>query len=159
MSAPELDELDYAILAQLQEDGRRPFKEIAQTLAVSSSTIANRYQRLLAEGYVRIYAHVDPYRVGFGSPAFIGVKVSPGKLQQAAAELARLPEADYVAIVSGRYDVDVTVSCRDHQHLLEVIAQIHAIDGVVDTQSTIILKMIKYRQASVSLIDNANRRP
>ncbi len=147
-----LDSLDIAILTHLQEDGRKSFKDIAEEQGVSSSTITNRYNRLVNEGYLRIFAHIDPYRVGFKTPAFIGVKVQAGYLEKVASKLAELTEADYVAIVSGNYDVDVTLSCKDSEHLLDVIQRIQKIKGVVDTQSTIALKIVKFNQANVSLL-------
>jgi len=128
---------------------------MAKELGVSSSTITNRYTRLVDEGYVQVLAYVDPYKVGFKTPAFVGVKIQAGYLEQVSDQVAQLYEADYVAIVAGTYDIDITLSCKDHNHLLEVIQKIHAIEGVVDTQTTVALKVVKYHQASVSILRDA----
>ena len=150
MSQHELDKLDFSILTHLQADGRMLFKDMAKDLGVSSSTITNRYTKLVDEGYVRVHAYVDPYKVGLKTPAFVGVKVKAGCLEQVSEAVVQLPESDYVAIVAGKYDIDITLSCKDRNHLLEVLQKIHAIEGVVDTQTTMTLKVVKYLQASVA---------
>lgn len=148
----DLDDLDYAILAHLQEDGRKPFTLISDDLGVSANTVKNRYSRLVDEGYLRVTGYVDPYRAGFLTHVFLSVKIEAGALDRVARRLVDLPESDYIAIVSGEYDIDVTLSCRDHEHLLDVIRRVHAIDGVIDTHTTMVLKMLKNRQASVALL-------
>jgi Lrp/AsnC family transcriptional regulator for asnA, asnC and gidA len=152
LSESNLDELDYAILSHLQDEGRKAFKDIAEALGVSSSTITNRYTRLVTEGYVGIYAYVNHIKIGFKTPAFVGIKVKAGYLESVASALSDLPEADYVAIISGQYDIDVTLSCRDHEHLLTVIETIHKIKGVADTHTNLALRMVKFKQANVSLL-------
>lgn len=49
------DELDYAILYQLQENGRQAITDIADVVDVADNTVRNRIQRLEAEGVIEGY--------------------------------------------------------------------------------------------------------
>jgi Lrp/AsnC family transcriptional regulator for asnA, asnC and gidA len=148
-----LDDLDYAILAQLQEDGRRPFTDIAEALGVTSSTIKNRYRRMVDDGILVVSGFINPYRVGFGAPVIVLVKVRPTYLQRAAEAIAEFPEVDYIAVTSGEFDLDLTVSCRDHEHLLSFVeGRLHGVEGVLETRTKMILRVVKYKQANVSML-------
>ena len=70
MSIPDsklnsLDELDFAILSHLREDGRKSFTELVNMLDVSVSTIRNRYARLVEDNVLQVYGRVKP-RAGCG---------------------------------------------------------------------------------------------
>ena len=51
-------------------------------------------------------------------PAFVALKVEVGS-GTSSEDWPGFPEADYVVIVSGDYDFDVTLSYRDHERLLK----------------------------------------
>lgn len=55
-----LDDVDEAILRELQVDGRRAYREIARTVGVSEGTVRTRVKRLREAGLLRILAFVDP---------------------------------------------------------------------------------------------------
>lgn len=149
----ELDELDYAVLKQLQADGRRPFTEIGEELSVSSGTVKNRYLRMREAGLVQVQGFIDPYRVGFRSPVIILVKAAAGQVETTAERIAEFEEVDFVAITSGDFDLDLTVSCRDHDHLLSFVNErLHLVPGVVETRTKMILKLVKVRQANVDML-------
>lgn len=152
---PELDDLDFAILTELQEDGRKPFTDIASSLNVSSSTVKNRYSRLAEQGILDVYGTINPYLVGFRTHVIMLIKVKAGYLESAAEALADFSEVDFIAITTGDYDLDLTLSCRDHEHLLEFVnKKIHAVDGVQETRSKMILRIVKSKQANSSLLRN-----
>ena len=70
---PLLDELDFAIITQLQDDGRRSYTEISKALDVSIGTVRNRINRMIQDGIVRFICRPDAHRVGFHSPANIKI--------------------------------------------------------------------------------------
>ncbi len=148
-----MDDLDRAILAHLQEDGRRPFTEIAKDLAVTEGTVRNRVSRLLQEKVLQIVGLVDPHRVGFETPALVSIAVQPQALDAVAAQLASYPEVNYLLLVAGEYDLIAQVVCRDREHLVSFITeQINRIPGVVDINTTFILRIYKAMQPDLGLI-------
>lgn len=58
MSEDEIDDIDKAILYNLQEDGRRAVTDIASDIGVSDNTVRNRMQEMEESGVISGY-HVD----------------------------------------------------------------------------------------------------
>lgn len=145
-----MDELDYEILAILQEDGRRPFTEIGKTLQVSEGTIRKRVARLTEDGIIRIIGLVDPHRVGFDAPAIIHVTVAPPHLEEAAQQIAKFPEVSYLLMVAGDYDLMVEVRCQDREHLADLLRnRLQKINGVQRTVTALVLHTYKLSEPSV----------
>lgn len=139
-----MDNLDRAIVHFLQEDARMPFTEIAKELGVVEGTIRNRVAKLLESETLRLNATIDPHKAGFSSPAFIFVTVKPGSLERVAAELAKVPEVSYLVATTGDFDLLVEVMCFSSDHLLELIMeQIHQIEDISQTRTSMILKVFK----------------
>ena len=148
-----MDDLDRAILVHLQEDGRRPFTEIAKDLDVAEGTVRNRVSRLINEKVVQIVGLVDPSRVGFETPALVSIAVQPQALDTVAERIAAYPEVSYLLLVAGEYDLIAQVICRDREHLVTFITeQINRIPGVVDINTTFILRIHKAMQPDLRLI-------
>lgn len=140
----DLDRLDRGIIAALQVDGRRAYSRIADEVGVSESVIRYRVRRLEDAGILRIVGIADPMRIGFDLMALVGVKGTAGRLDDICDQLGRLPEASYVVVTAGSFDVFVEVLCRDTAHFAEVLTErIRMIDGVVDTQSFLVLQVRK----------------
>ena len=72
------DQLNSQIIAILEEDGRTPFSEIAQTLDVSEGTIRNRVSALREANMLRIVAIADPVAREYKTDAILGIKVAAG---------------------------------------------------------------------------------
>ncbi len=155
-----MDELDYAILAHLQQDGRKPFTEIAKALHVTEGTVRNRVARLVEENVVRIIGLVDPHRTGINAPAMVGIHVHPAHLDQALEEIAAIPEVSYLLLVTGEYDLLVEVMCRDRDHLARVLKdRISKVTGVQRTWTSMILQVYKVAEQSLSHYLRASERP
>jgi Lrp/AsnC family leucine-responsive transcriptional regulator len=62
-----LDEIDIAILRELQRDAKLTTKELAEAVNLSPSPVFERLKRLESEGYILKYvAVIDPQKVGNG---------------------------------------------------------------------------------------------
>jgi Lrp/AsnC family transcriptional regulator for asnA, asnC and gidA len=140
----DLDRLDRGIIAALQIDGRRAYSRIADEVGVSESVIRYRVRRLEDAGILRIVGIADPVRIGLGLKALVGVKGTASRLDDICDELVDLPEASYVLVTAGSFDVFVEVLCRDTAHFADLLTErIRMIDGVVDTQSFLVLQVRK----------------
>ncbi|MFN8244726.1 MAG: Lrp/AsnC family transcriptional regulator [Ferruginibacter sp.] len=148
-----LDDLDFAILSCLQEDGRMSFTVIAEKLKVSIGTIRTRFNKLIEEGTINIIGRVNPEKVGFRSYAHIAVYVRPATLKEKlAGQIATLPEVSFLAMTSGDYDLEVDVMCRDNEHLVQFVNELSALEGVYQTKTTIYFKVYKYAQPDLNLL-------
>lgn len=149
-----LDELDFAILLQLQQDGRMSFTIMAEKVGASISTIRTRVTKLIEDKTIQIIGRVNPEKVGFHAYATIKIAVRPANLIEGVAnELQGFPEVSFLAITSGDFDLEVDVMCRDNNHLLEVINnRISRIEGVYQTKADMYFKVLKYAQPDLNLL-------
>lgn len=147
------DELDYKILKLLQKDGRMSFTEISKEINVAVSTIRHRYINLVEEGTLQIIGRVDPNKIGFNAYASILISVKPKSYMKTIfEELTKLPEISFLASVSGDYDIEANVMCRDMEHLNQLIGdKIHVMDGIFDTKTNMYMKIYKFAQPDLEL--------
>ena len=151
------DELDFAMLSCLQEDGRMSFTVIAEKLNVSIGTARTRFNKLMDEGIIHVIGRVDPEKVGFKSYAHIAVFVQPATLKESVAEkIATMTEVSFLASVSGDYDLEVDVMCRDNNHLMNFVNRISRIKGVNQTKTTLYFKVYKYAQPDLNLLQSGD---
>jgi Lrp/AsnC family transcriptional regulator, regulator for asnA, asnC and gidA len=141
-SPRRLDDIDRALIEALQQNGRDSFRRIASEVGVSEATIRSRYQRLCEEGTIQVTAVTNPLGLGFDAMAMVGVRTS-GPPEDAAEQIARLEEADYVVVAAGQFDLLVELVCVDRRHLLDVTNRIRALDGVSSTETFIYLELRK----------------
>ena len=140
----EVSPLDKRIIEHLQEDGRRPFTQIAAELGVSEAAVRARTNRMVDRGILQIVGVTDPLRLGFQQVAMIGIKCEANKLMQVADRLAEFPEVDYVIITAGSYDILIETVSEDNEALLRFLAErLRAIDGVRETETFVYLRMVK----------------
>ena len=139
--ARPVDDLDRRIIEALQANGRESFRRIAVRLGVSEATVRARYQRLTGEGILQVVAVTNPLGLGFDQ-ALVGVKTS-GPPDPVADAIAQWPEADYVIVTAGQFDIVVEVVAADRRELLDLTNRMRALDGVVSTETFFYLEMWK----------------
>lgn len=138
-----LDSIDARIITHLQEDGRRPYTTIARDLGVSEASVRQRVSRLLRRKVIQVVATSSPLDMGLLA-AKVDLRVAGDKLEQAAEQIAALPEVDYVAVCAGRFDLTVGGVCRDRQALHDVLVnRIRPIPGILEAEVLFLLKLLK----------------
>jgi Lrp/AsnC family transcriptional regulator for asnA, asnC and gidA len=138
-----LDEIDRRIIEQLQEDGRKPYTQMAPAVGLSEAAVRQRVQRLIDAGAMQIVAVTDPRLLGFSRQAMIGLKVE-GDTRRVASALADLHEVEYVVLTAGAFDILIEVVVEDDEHLLELLNEkIREIEGVGTTETYIYLRIHK----------------
>ncbi len=141
---PIIDEVDKRIIEHLQQDGRRPFTQIAGDLGLSESAVRARTNRLVEEGIVQIVGVTDPLKLGFAQMAMIGIRCEPPKLMAVAERIAAFPEVDYVVITAGRYDILIETVHEDNEALLRFLSEkLRTVDGVAETETFVYLRLVK----------------
>jgi len=140
----EVSDLDKRIIEHLQEDGRRPFTQIAADLGVSEAAVRARTNRLVERGILQIVGVTDPLKLGFHQMAMIGVKCEASRLIEVAEEIASFPEVDYVVVTAGKYDILIETVCEDNEALLRFLSErLRKITGVRETETFVYLRIQK----------------
>jgi Lrp/AsnC family transcriptional regulator, regulator for asnA, asnC and gidA len=142
VTAPRrVDGLDQGIIEALQANGRESFRRIAARLGVSEATVRARYTRLAADNILQVVAVTNPLGLGF-EQALVGVKTT-GPPQPVADEIATWPEADYVVVTAGQYDLVVELVTADRRELLELTNRMRGLGGVASTETFLYLDLVK----------------
>jgi len=139
--ARTVDELDRKIIEELQANGRESFRRIAARLGVSEATVRARYARMSSAGILQVVGVTNPLGLGFDQ-ALVGIKTS-GPPEPVADEISRWPEADYVVVTAGQFDIVVEVVAETRRELLDITNRMRALDGVVSTETFFYLEMYK----------------
>jgi Lrp/AsnC family transcriptional regulator for asnA, asnC and gidA len=142
-----LDDVNRAIIEQLQQDGRRSYAGMATAVGLSEAAVRQRVQRMLDAGIMQVVAVTDPMRVGFKREAMIGVRVS-GDARDVAEAIAALPEVDYVVLTAGSFDLILEIVAEDDEHLLSLINDhIRVLPQVRETEMFVYLRLVKQTYA------------
>jgi Lrp/AsnC family leucine-responsive transcriptional regulator len=117
-----MDEIDCAILAELQANARIAFAELGRRVKLSTPAVFERVKRLEEQGVIVGYrAVVDPAAVGLAVHAFVKVTVAGDRLSTFANAVKSLPEVLECHRVTGAESFLVQVAVRDVLHLEAVI--------------------------------------
>ena len=154
----ELDDIDRAILVELNVDGRVPLQRVARKLTVSLSLVRQRFTRMVGSGAVRVIAITNPNSLGFTTVAWLGICVAPGAAVRAMAdELAALASVAYLVICAGRFDIFAEAICTDPDDLLRVLDdEVRPLAGIARLESFVYLDLHykRLRPLTTSSSDN-----
>jgi DNA-binding Lrp family transcriptional regulator len=137
-----VDDLDLAILAELEQNARIPISELARRLDSPNSTIRDRIRGLEENGVILGYrAVIDPEKLGLGIKAIIRTGRAQSVSLEDFSEAIEFPEITRVQIVTGETDQLITVYVSDVEHLKEVIFdKVGALPGLTKSDTTIVLE-------------------
>ncbi len=138
----DLDDIDKAIIRELQVDGRAAYSRLAPLVGLSEAAVRQRVNRLQGRGVIQIVAVTDPVSLGYPFQAMLGIKVS-SEVDTTAEKISQIGSVDYTVVATGRFDVLAEVVCRDREHLLELSDQIRATGTVSDVEIMTYLRMVQ----------------
>ncbi|HLF04162.1 MAG TPA: Lrp/AsnC family transcriptional regulator [Dehalococcoidia bacterium] len=139
-----MDELDHKMINLLQLDGRASNAKIAREVGVSEGTVRRRLRRLVEDDVVKVIAVPNLEKLGYNTTALVGIQTSPGRSDAVANAIALLPEAQYVAITTGAYDVFVWTGLPSAEALGDFLREkIGPIQGVQRTETFVNLSIKK----------------
>ncbi|AJE39230.1 MULTISPECIES: Lrp/AsnC family transcriptional regulator [Streptomyces] len=130
-----MDEIDRAILRELQTDGRIAYADLGPRVGLSASAARQRLQRLVDSRVVQVVGVTDPMRMGGQAMALLGVTVD-GDPRAVADQLAAHQEVVYSVLTSGGFDLFVEVVCAGPRELLDFVNDVvAAAEGVERVRS------------------------
>ncbi|MEM2092343.1 MAG: Lrp/AsnC family transcriptional regulator [Candidatus Bathyarchaeia archaeon] len=140
----EIDEIDREILRMLQEDARVSFRKISERLNLSEATVFVRVKKLIKKGVIKGFTTiVSPEALGKRITAFVLINTDPKKLQSVLETISRMDDVYEVYDVTGSYYAIVKVRAEDQNRLAKIIDEIGMIDGVIRTETALVLRSIK----------------
>ncbi|RIJ76890.1 Lrp/AsnC family transcriptional regulator [Nakamurella silvestris] len=155
----QIDSIDRHIVTCLVEDGRISFQSLSERVALSSSAVKRRFDRLVKSGVVTAFtALVNPRLLGYRTEGFVHVRfrrsVSPAASR---AAFSLIPEIVEAHTVSGAWDVLVRIRSTSVGDFERVLEQLRASPLVHNTESTMVLTTLLNRPGPVA-IESEDRR-
>ena len=149
----DLDELDTAILRELQADARRTNRDIAAAVGVSPTTALDRTRSLRQRGVIRgALLDVDLARLGRPVQALIAVRIRPPSrdtIERFRDWVSRLPETIGVFVVSGHEDFLIHIAVADNQDLYAfVIDRLTQRREVADVRTSVVYEHIRNQRVT-----------
>src|SRR5690349_10588826 len=137
-----MDATDSEILRLLRDDGRVSWRDLGAAVGLSANAAADRVRRLRHAGVITGFvALVDPAAGGRHLQALVGVTLARGTdSDQFAIAAARLEPVIEVLHLSGAPDYQLRVACLDTAELDALLRTLRNRLGVLDTETTIILR-------------------
>lgn len=146
--AVDMDEIDRALLRDLQADARISNAELARRLGLSPPGLQKRLRKLEEAGVIRQYATlVNREAVGFDMLCFVQVTLRRHELDATARfkeAVRRMPEVLECHHLTGEYDYLLKVVVRNTKHLeqflMETLTPVPSMDKI---RTSVVLSEIK----------------
>jgi DNA-binding Lrp family transcriptional regulator len=147
-----------ALLQLLKEKGRATAAELARLTGRTEKEVEAALKKYEADRVILGYrAILDPDKTGTGGVrAVIEVRITPerdGGFDRIAARVARYPEVVSCQLMSGGYDLLITVEGPDLRQVATFVAEkLSTLQGVVSTATHFQLKT--YKEAGVLFLED-----
>ncbi len=148
-----------SLLTLLRSNARLSAEELATMTGLTAAEVAAKIADYEHQGVIRGYRAIINEELADKNAvtAFIEVKVAP-KAEQGFDDLAKtimsFDEVDSVTLMSGSFDLAVTLSGTDYKEIaLFVARRLSTLEGVISTSTHFVLK--RYKENGV-LMDNDN---
>lgn len=139
-----MDATDREIISALEGNARMSYRELGERVSLSANATAERVRRLRESGVITGFrAVVDPAAAGRRLVALIDVRLAgPAESDRFERLIASFEEVTDAAHLTGRFDYQVRVACRDAAHLDQMIRTLKTKGGVVETDTRVALRTV-----------------
>ena len=136
------DKTDDKIIGFLRDDARESFVEIGKKLKLSESAIRRRVKNLVDSGVI------EKFTVEMGetntTSAIVLISVdSATDTSKVSTKLTKLEDVKTVYEITGQYDISVIIRSGNIAEINIFIDELRKIQGVIDTNTVIILRTIR----------------
>ena len=136
-----VDEIDEKIIEILKENARTKYVDIGRALGLSEGTVRNRIQALTDSRVIKRFTVEVSLTVGVRALIMVSVDPQMPTIQISNNVLA-LPGVEKIYEVTGEYDIVTVVSSPSIEELNHTIEDIRVINGVVKTNTIIVLRTV-----------------
>jgi len=136
-----LDDVDRQIIKLLKSDGRATFSDLGKRVGLSEGAVRKRIKVLVDSGVIGKFT----IKLGFteGAEAIAILSINPSyPTSQVSENVKKIPNVETVFEVTGEYDIAVIISGLSIAEVNECVEKIRRVDGVVKTNTMIILRSL-----------------
>jgi Lrp/AsnC family transcriptional regulator for asnA, asnC and gidA len=160
-----LDETDIYIIRKLCENSNTPLACIGEELNVSPSTIHKRINRLVDGGVIERFTIIfDPIILDLKTVAFVGIELERSALvgkkkEDVIQQLAGMAEVLEIYETLEPFDLMLKLRTNNVDVLREVIGNISAIQGILNTNTILTTKKILETPLKYEAVNQQMKKP
>ena len=140
-----MDEISLQIIKHLR-DGRKSFGEIGKNLSITTNTVRARVKKLMRKGVLEIVGSIDPDKIDNHFLVIVGVRLKTMRLVDKGEEFSKLKGVISVAVVTGRFDLILTVLLNNKFGLHEFYTQeVSKIEDVMSTETFVVYRNYNWK--------------
>ena len=139
-----MDDVDQRLLSELRRDGRASLSDLATRLGISRATVRSRMERMALAGEIAGYTVLT--RADVSAAPVRGMMLIRVEGRNSAKILARLtgiPAVQAVHSTNGAWSLIAELGAQSLLELDEVINRIRDIEGVVHSETNLLLSTRK----------------
>lgn len=138
------EHLDERLIEALKRGARRSFRQLAEELDVSSSTVRNHIQDLEERGVIRGYRPVVDYgKLGYTLVTVTRIKARGDAIPDIVRELSADGRLTHVYEITGDFDVLAVGRFRSDTEMNREIKRLLGVPGVEGTNTSVVLEVHK----------------
>jgi len=136
----KIDPTDWQLIHLLQQNARESTANLARKVGLARTTVISRLARLERDGIIVGYGLRLGSELERGSVrAYCAISVLPRSVVSVIRTLEKMVEIQELSAVSGQCDYFALLWCATHEKLDELLDRIGNLEGVKQTQTSIIL--------------------
>lgn len=152
-----LDPIDLTLIDAIQHNASRRLEDLGRLVHLAPSSVHDRLRKLERDGVIKRWTvDLDAAALGLGVLAYIGVR-SSRTCAALLAELAAFPEIEEVHSVAGELCFLLKVRVADTNALLGLIERLRGVQGIEQTQTTVVLKTQLDRPFALPAVETPKR--
>ncbi len=134
-----MDEIDLKLLELLKEDGRASYIDLGKQLNLSEAAVRRRVKKLVDDGIIKKFTIEIKERER--AMALTLLSTSPNiPTYEVASNISKIKGVEKVYEITGQYDIAVLISAPSIAEVNKVIDDIRKANGVINTNTVIILR-------------------
>ncbi|MEV7619403.1 Lrp/AsnC family transcriptional regulator [Microbacterium sp. NPDC089321] len=143
MERSPLDQTDRTILSALTEDARVSLVALAARVHLSRNAVKQRIERMERQGVIAGYT-VVPGRAGAARVTATVLVYRTDRMRGGGviAEIARIPEVKRCDVMSGEFDLLVSLDADSMERIGEIWEILAALPGVENTVTSVTLTRV-----------------
>lgn len=136
-----MDAVDRKLVDALRTNARATYAELARMVGLSAPAVHERVSKLESSGVITGYhAAIAPESLGYAMNALVGIFITDSAdTDEIAVALASLPEVENCWFVAGEETFVLKVRVPDVISLEATIRELHGINGIARTRTTVVL--------------------
>jgi len=139
-----MDDVDQRLIGELRRDGRAALSDLAERLGLSRATVRARMERMAMRGEIAgftVLTRGDVTAQAVRGLMLIGIEGRGA--ERIMARLTGIPAVQAVHSTNGKWDLIAELGAETLQELDEVIFRIRNIEGVMTSETNLLLSTRK----------------